>query len=257
MAVPRLADKATEPRGRPRRRAPARRSYHHGDLRAALLAAAERELAANGVEGFTLRGCARRAGVSHAAPAHHFPDVRALLTEMAIIGFERLSASMALHARGLPPGSFDHILAIGNGYVAFAVDYPHLFRLIFRSALLDVDAGRFKAAGAAAFSVPVRAIGALYASDDPMADPNLATRVIAMWSIVHGFSELMLAGQFARGPGRSMPISELLATVIGEGFLPKPKGRRRGPRAGVETEKPQPTAPDEGEGAIADATGRT
>jgi AcrR family transcriptional regulator len=87
MAVTRLPDKATEPRGRPRRRAPARRSYHHGDLRAALLAAAERELAANGVESFTLRGCARRAGVSHAAPAHHFPDVR-LLTEMAIMGFQ-------------------------------------------------------------------------------------------------------------------------------------------------------------------------
>ncbi len=253
MAVTRLADKATEPRGRPRRRAPARRSYHHGDLRAALLAAAERELAANGVEGFTLRGCARRAGVSHAAPAHHFPDVRALLTEMAIIGFERLAASMALHARGLPPGSLDHILAIGNGYVAFAVDNPHLFRLIFRSALLDADERRFKAAGAAAFSVPVRAIGALYGSDDPMADPSLATRVIAMWSIVHGFSELMLAGQFARGAGRSMPIAELLATVIGEGFLPTRKGRRHGRRAGAGAEKPRPAA--RAEGAIAGATG--
>jgi len=220
MTVTRQAEKATQSRGQPRGRARSRRSYHHGDLRAALLDAAERELAANGIE-----ACARRAGVSHAAPAHHFPEVRGLLTELATIGFERLSSSMALHARDVPPGSLEHIVAIGNGYVVFAFDNPHLFRLIFRTALLDADEPRFKAAGAAAFSKPVRAIGALYASDDPMAEPNLAARVIAIWSIVHGFSELMLAGQLARGPGRSMPIHELLATVIRDGFLPKRKPR--------------------------------
>eukprot|EP01036_Dinobryon_divergens_P003443 gene3443-4542_t len=55
------------------------RSYHHGDLRAALLAAAEDELAARGVEGFSLRQVAKRAGVSHAAPAHHFGDAAGLL----------------------------------------------------------------------------------------------------------------------------------------------------------------------------------
>jgi AcrR family transcriptional regulator len=250
MAATRLIRKADQTRGGPRRRAPARRSYHHGDLRTALLAAAERELAANGVEGFTLRGCARRAGVSHAAPAHHFPDVRALLTEMATVGFERLSASMALHARGSPPGSFDHILAIGKGYVAFAVDNPHLFRLIFRTGLLDVDEPRYKAAGAAAFSFPVRAIGAVFASDDPMADPDLAARVIAIWSIVHGFSELMLAGQLdrARSPGRTTPIDDLLARVIGEGILPRRRDLRR---ARMQAGKPQTSARD----SVADAAG--
>ena len=61
----------------------ARHAYHHGDLRKALLDAAEAELAEKGVEGFTLRGCAKRAGVSHAAPAHHFKDANALLTALA------------------------------------------------------------------------------------------------------------------------------------------------------------------------------
>jgi AcrR family transcriptional regulator len=254
MAATRLPRKANQARGERRRRAPARRSYHHGDLRAALLAAAERELAANGVEGFTLRGCARRAGVSHAAPAHHFPDVRALLTEMATIGFERLSASMALHAGGSSPGSLDHILAIGKGYVAFAVDNPHLFRLIFRTGLLDIDEPRYRAAGAAAFSFPVRAIGVLFASDDPMSDPGLAARVIAIWSIVHGFSELMLAGQLdrARGPGRTTPINELLACVLGDRFLPTTK-RRDARRAGMHAEEPRPSARDGEE--TADAAG--
>ena len=77
---------------RPDGRASAGRdAYHHGDLRAALIAAAEEELAENGVDGFTLRGCARRAGVSHAAPAHHFKDVRALFTALATIGLRRLA----------------------------------------------------------------------------------------------------------------------------------------------------------------------
>ena len=63
----------------------ARHAYHHGDLRKALIEAAEAELAEKGVEGFTLRGCAKRAGVSHAAPAHHFKDANALLTALAVV----------------------------------------------------------------------------------------------------------------------------------------------------------------------------
>ena len=64
-------------------------AYHHGDLRKALLVAAEAELVEKGLEGFTLRCCAKRAGVSHAAPAHHFKDANALLTALATEGYER------------------------------------------------------------------------------------------------------------------------------------------------------------------------
>src|SRR5262245_3431916 len=87
--------------GDPKRR---RDSYHHGDLRAALLKAAEAELAENGIEGFTLRGCARRAGVSHAAPAHHFKDVRAILTELAADGFEKLAELTEQFGQAAPIG---------------------------------------------------------------------------------------------------------------------------------------------------------
>ena len=67
-----------------------RRDYHHGDLRRALLDATEALLLESGLETFSLRECARRAGVSHGAPAHHFGDVRGLLTAFATVGFERL-----------------------------------------------------------------------------------------------------------------------------------------------------------------------
>ncbi|MEI5579289.1 helix-turn-helix domain-containing protein, partial [Streptomyces brasiliscabiei] len=69
-----------------------RQPYHHGDLRRALLVAAEHELEEKGIEGFSLRGVAKRAGVSHAAPLHHFKDTRALLTALAGVGFERFLA---------------------------------------------------------------------------------------------------------------------------------------------------------------------
>ena len=80
--------------------------YHHGDLRAALLAAAETELDERGVESFSLRGVARRAGVSHAAPAHHFRDVRGLLTALAAEGFARFLA--AQRAREAAAGADPH-----------------------------------------------------------------------------------------------------------------------------------------------------
>src|SRR4030095_3669972 len=71
-----------------------RHAYHHGDLRKALLVAAEAELAEKGVEGFTLRGCAKRAGVSHAAPAHQCKDACALRAALVTEGFERFTVAM-------------------------------------------------------------------------------------------------------------------------------------------------------------------
>src|SRR2546428_13116555 len=78
-----------------RRRRPAGETpYHHGDLHAALLAAAERVLERDGLAGLTLRAAAREAGVSHAAPTHHFGDLTGLLSELAAIGFRRFNEAM-------------------------------------------------------------------------------------------------------------------------------------------------------------------
>lgn len=194
-----------------------RDAYHHGDLRAALIAAAEEELAENGVDGFTLRGCARRAGVSHAAPAHHFKDVRALFTALATIGLRRLADMTEAFGREAPAGTVDHFIAIGRGYVTFAVDNPAYFRLIFRAELLDRSDPDFQAAGAAAFAVPVAAVGACFGSSDPMADPGLAPIVVGLWSIVQGFSDLLLSDQFRKAieaGGRQELVERLLPPII-------------------------------------------
>jgi AcrR family transcriptional regulator len=188
----------TDPMTSPKR---AQRRYHHGDLRAALLSAAELELAEHGIEGLTLRGCARRAGVSHAAPAHHFKDGTELLSEMAATAFEGLTEITRGAGQSAVPGSLDHLVAVACAYVRFAIRHPHHFRLMFRSERLDFGHERLKQASEAAFQVPVDAIGAYYGSADAMADPELARQVIAIWAIAHGLSDLLISTRRLRAIG--------------------------------------------------------
>jgi len=124
--------------------------YHHGDLRAALLAAGEAELAERGIEGFSLRSVAKRAGVSHAAPAHHFGDVGGLLTALATEGFLRFQAALDAREAGVTDPR-ERALRAGLGYLDFATARPALFRLIFSSAKPDVTDPAFQAAAEAAY----------------------------------------------------------------------------------------------------------
>lgn len=169
------------------------RGYHHGDLRKALLVAAEAELAEKGVEGFTLRGCAKRAGVSHAAPAHHFKDAGALLTALAAEGFGRFVAAMHKRQAGetTPRG---RLIAAGVGYIDFALANPALFRLMFSSAKPDFADAALGKPAAQSFAVLVEAVRDLRGAD-PHQDKDAMLDVAACWSIVHGLAELSLAGQ--------------------------------------------------------------
>src|SRR5580704_9489378 len=118
--------------------------YHHGDLRTALIAAGRELLAENGERGFTLRECARRAGVSHAAPAHHFPTVGDLLAEIAAAGFEDLTTSMRQFAEEAPAGDAPGcLMGLGRGYVAFALGNRAVFQLMFRSETFSFDNEHF------------------------------------------------------------------------------------------------------------------
>jgi AcrR family transcriptional regulator len=171
-------------------------TYHHGDLRAALLAAAEAELAERGIGGLTLRGCARRAGVSHAAPAHHFPTLGHLLTALAGVGFERLAARIREACAAHPPGSLDHLVAAAAGYVAFARDESALFRLMFRHDLFVEGDASAEAAARAAFAQPVGAVAARTGDPAPL-DSDIGRRLVAaVWAVAHGIADLEINGQF-------------------------------------------------------------
>lgn len=170
-----------------------RRPYHHGDLRAALLAAAETELEMAGIERFSLRAVAKRAGVSHAAPANHFDGADDLLTALAASGYVRLDAALRSEgdAAGRPADRIAHAAA---AYVRFAMGRPALFRLMFSSARPDFAHPDLKAAADAAFMALVEDVRARTGAD-PFAVEDAMRELMIAWGLVHGLADLMNAGR--------------------------------------------------------------
>jgi AcrR family transcriptional regulator len=162
----------------------ATRGYHHGDLRRALLDAAVEAIGESGPAGLSLRDLARRAGVSHAAPAHHFGDKAGLLTALAVEGYDRLAA--ALDRAG------DDLLEVGVAYVRFAVDHRAHFEVMFRPDLYRGDDAEVAAARTRAGAALRSGVDALPGHADRRGDPD--ADALAAWSIVHGFATLWLAG---------------------------------------------------------------
>src|SRR5262249_25886620 len=122
-----------------------------GDLRRALLDAAGAPLDGVGAAGLSLRGSARRAGVSHAAPAHHFTDKAGLLTAVAAEGFSMLVTYLADAQPGGAERPVDQLPALGRAYAQFAEENPGRFEVMFRPGLLHADDQAFQRAGDAAF----------------------------------------------------------------------------------------------------------
>jgi len=215
--------------------------YHHGALREALIQATEALLAERGADGFSLREVARRAGVSPAAPSHHFGDAAGLLTAVATLGFEGLT--LALEA-GDARGGADPVAGLreqGLAYVDFALRHPGRFRLMFRSGQLHGDP-ELARHGEAAFEVLARGVRRAFGvADAGHMSPAHWNAVTALWSLVHGYSHLAIAGKFdgLAGPEgvqafvqRSLrPILEAsLRGLLGQPSTRAPPARRAGPR---------------------------
>lgn len=160
-------------------------SYHHGDLRRALIAAAVDSLGEVAPSALSLRAVAKRAGVSHAAPAHHFGDKAGLLTAVAAEGYERFADALE---RAWETGDF---LEVGVAYVRFALDNRPYFEIMFRPELLHADDPDLVRAEARSRSVLFRG-----AADLAGGAPSLSPQAVAAWSIVHGFAELLIGGNF-------------------------------------------------------------
>jgi AcrR family transcriptional regulator len=207
-----------------------RDSYHHGALRDALLGATDEILVERGVEGFTLREAARRAGVSVAAPAHHFGSAAGLLTEVAILGFEELTRYLRKSAARAKNPS-DRMRAQGMGYVRFAIAYPGRFHLMFRRDLLVADDPRLRVAGDAALAELEQTVRALrgLGADKPI-DGVARAVLLGAWSTVHGFAHLALEGKFDDIVPRTQLakfVSEVLPEVL-RAQWPDAKKRRSG-----------------------------
>lgn len=166
--------------------------YHHGDLRSALLEVAVEAIADKGLHGLSLRECARRLGVSHAAPYRHFPDKDHLIAAIGGQGFAWLTEAGREAMEGIDDPE-ERIQAYGLAYVRFAVAHPEHLRVMFaseipREAVTPEDA----AAGDAAFEL-LRATSAELVGDAPAGD-ELPT-ALSFWSVAHGFSMLLIDGR--------------------------------------------------------------
>ncbi|BBO07469.1 MULTISPECIES: TetR/AcrR family transcriptional regulator [Bradyrhizobium] len=191
---------------RPRRGAASAKSetpYHHGALREALLQAAERVLERDGLAGLTLRAVAREAGVSHAAPTHHFGDLTGLLSELAAVGFRQFNAAMAASC-GAATTPLEAALARPKAYVAYAQAHPGMYSIMFRTERLDYSRPSLHEAAEASFAGLANAIGMMrqeQISGDALTLSQGAA-IARAWSMVHGFTMLLLDGRLEDILGR-------------------------------------------------------
>ena len=205
-------------------------AYHHGDLPAALLGAVESAVADGGVSGVSLRDVARRAGVSHGAPAYHFGSKAGLLTAFATAGYRLLAESVIkeVAASDARDGAAE-LAAIGRGYVRFGVAHPAHFEVMFRLDALDPGNPAFVAASEAAYGLLTATVERCRASGR-LRGASAEVVAVSAWSLVHGLSALWISGRLSeriaeRDPRRlTAAVSDLFAETV----LPPPRRAARG-----------------------------
>ena len=171
------------------------------------------------MQGFTLREAARRAGVSPAAPAHHFGDVTGLLSAVAREGFLEFGRMLHEADAAAGPEPFARLQAQGAAYVRFAFAFPARFQLMFRCDLVDHSRGDLAEISRASFLTlesAVRALAKLNTGD--AMTPSATGALLACWAMVHGFAHLALEKQF-EGPadylgGQSAILDTMLPDML-------------------------------------------
>jgi len=191
----------------------ARRGYHHGNLREALIAAALDLISKKGPAGFTFADAARAAGVSPAAPYRHFRDRDALLADVARRGFEAFAAALSQawdNGQPTPRAAFERL---GRAYLDFAAAEPAQFSAMFEAGVPLDDYPEVRDAGDKAFAVLREACEALAATMPKDKRPPSLMMALHIWSLSHGIATLFARGDAAR---RTIPMSpdDLLEAAV-------------------------------------------
>ena len=191
-----------------------KRPYHHGDLRRTLLDASLDLIEAEGLGALSLREVARRAGVTHQAPYHHFANKGAVIAALVEEGFTLLRNEMLRRRDRAAPGAAARLAAIGVGYVGFALEHPAHFRVMFRPELSSAIAERRHG------EVATEAYRLLEESVAACVSEGLASRadektlVLLSWSLVHGLAALWLDGPLTVSPGTARIKPQALAQAV-------------------------------------------
>ena len=188
------------------------KTYHHGDLRHAMLDAVAAVVREQGLSQVSLRAVARRVGVSHAAATHHFGNKAGLLTAFATQGYVELAETVLSSisaARAVDGPSM--LEAAGRGYFRFAVRDTERFEAMFQLELLNTDDPSFVAAREAAYALLARAI-ARCRDDLFIPEQDVEVVAAAAWSLAHGLASLWISGRLGERTAYSDP--ELLASRV-------------------------------------------
>jgi AcrR family transcriptional regulator len=170
-------------------------TYHHGDLRAALLDEAAVMIAEGGAESVTMRAIGGRLGVSRAAPYRHFADKRALLEAVAAAGFTRLKHRLEVIDVAAPRSSVERLRRLGEEYVHFALENPAHYRLMYgKEAVTRLDHPELREAANAIYEQLVSVIQAHQRRGGIKRQDPRALAYVA-WSAVHGLASLLIDGQ--------------------------------------------------------------
>jgi AcrR family transcriptional regulator len=190
------------------------RPYHHGNLRAALLAEAERMLSEDGAGELSLRELARQIGVSHAAPRRHFADKQALLDALAEEGFERFGAVIRDAVAGAGPGFDARLRAFAHAYVGFATEHAALLELMFAGKHRPGAAPSLRAAADRAFEVPLALIADAQAGEEVVpGDPERVATVA--WAALQGLVTMANSGMLEHAALGDMVDAAVERLVLG------------------------------------------
>jgi AcrR family transcriptional regulator len=190
-----------------------RRSYHHGNLREALIEAALDLIAEKGPAGFTFAEAARQAGVSPAAPYRHFRDRDALMADVARRGFERFEQQLTAAWDEGRPNLRQAFERLGKAYLGFARTEPAYYSAMFESGLSIAQHRELHEAGDRAFAVLRGACEAIAATMPSGKRPPAMMMALHIWSLSHGIASLFARGDAARRP-LPMPPEELLEAAV-------------------------------------------
>ncbi|ASP33093.1 TetR/AcrR family transcriptional regulator [Labrenzia sp. VG12] len=182
------------------------RRKRDGTLRNALVDAGVEMLRERGPDGLSLRECAAKAGVSHAAPAYHFKNIAGLATSIAARGYQLFSKAMTDRLEAASPEPLDRLNAICHGYLDFAAEHPDLFLFIFSSRRFSEDDQDFKKHASGAYDI-LRSTCAPFVPDGTAPDEI----EILVWSLVHGYAHLAMTRKKDNPDlGRSWPPLDAL-----------------------------------------------
>lgn len=189
-------------------------SYHHGELRQALMSAALEVIARNGLTGLSLRQLAREAGVSHGAPAHHFGDRQGLITALATSGYRLLIGELLEALKKAPEDSIARLRATGIAYVRFAINNPAYFEVMFRPELHRESDPELKKSFAEARQILRDAVSNTVDSEKGARarDRRVDIATLRAWSIAHGLASLLLSGNLLPSGDHAQIVA--LATSI-------------------------------------------